>query len=207
MLGLLPVVSGTVNLDGVDVLRLERRVRARAIAYVPQRSQLTTGMSVLNLVATGRYAHQGVLARLSADDRHAIDQALLQVDACGLAERRFDELSGGESQRVLLARALATGSRTILLDEPTAGLDIGHALAVERLLRQLAGQGCTLLVVLHHLDEVRRVADQAVLMHLGRVLAQGALAAVLSPGPLHDAFGIEPDPGVPGSFRLPAPSP
>jgi iron complex transport system ATP-binding protein len=202
ILGLIPSRNGTVTLDGQDVLAMERRRRARAIGYVPQRSLMSASMSVINLVATGRFAHHGALARLSRTDRDAIEHALGQVDASALAERRFDELSGGECQRVLLARALATGSRTILLDEPTAGLDIGHALSALRLMRQLADQGCTLLVVLHHFDEVRRISDQAVLMHQGRVLAQGPVPEVLAPGPLHQAFGVETDPDAPGTFRL-----
>ena len=181
---------------------MERRRRARVLAYVPQRSQLSAGMSVLNVVATGRFAHQGLLARLSALDRQAIDRALVLVDARELGERRFDELSGGESQRVLLARALATGARAILLDEPTAGLDIGHALAALRLLRRLADQGCTVVVVLHHLDEVRRIADQVLLMHQGAVLAQGTAAEVLASGALTQAFGVQGDPAAPWSFRL-----
>jgi iron complex transport system ATP-binding protein len=202
ILGLIAPAAGTVRLDGIAIAGLARRQRARLLGYVPQRSQLAAGMSVTNVVATGRFAHQGALARLSHDDRAAIAEALAMVDAVALQERRFDELSGGESQRVLLARALCTGAGTILLDEPTAGLDIGHALRALNLLRQLADHGRTVLVVLHQLDEVRRIADHAVLLHHGTVLSQGAPAEVLSAAPLRRAFGVEPEPGAPFAFRL-----
>ncbi len=202
ILGLIAPAGGTVRLDGDEITGMERRQRARLLAYVPQRSQLAAGMSVTNVVATGRFAHQGALARLSHSDREAIAAALAVVDATALAQRRFDELSGGESQRVLLARALCTGAGTILLDEPTAGLDIGHALRALGLLRQLAARGQTVLVVLHQLDEVRRIADHAVLLHHGRVLACGAPAEVLSAEPLRRAFGVEPAPPAAASFRL-----
>jgi iron complex transport system ATP-binding protein len=202
ILGLVPLAGGTARLDGVDIGGLDRRARARALSYVPQRSQLAAGMSVTNVVATGRFAHQGALARLSPGDRDAVAQALALVDALEFAQRRFDELSGGESQRVLLARALCTGAGTILLDEPTAGLDIGHALRALAVLRQLADSGRTVLVVLHQLDEVRRIADHVVLLHQGRLLSQGAPAAVLSAEPLRRAFGVEPDPQAAAAFRL-----
>jgi iron complex transport system ATP-binding protein len=202
ILGLIRPAGGTVRLDGEEIARYDRRLRARVLGYVPQRSQLAAGMSVANVVATGRFAHQGALARLSDGDRGMIAHALELVDAQELRERRFDELSGGESQRVLLARALCTGAGTILLDEPTAGLDIGHALRALGLLRRLAERGQTVLAVLHQLDEVRRIADHAVLLHHGRVLTQGAPAAVLSAEPLRLAFGVEPEPQAAGAFRL-----
>jgi iron complex transport system ATP-binding protein len=201
ILGLLPAAAGSVRWNGEPVVAMERRRRARELAYVPQRSLLVAGMSVANVVATGRFAHQGALARLSAADHAAVEQALGLVDARDLAARRFDELSGGESHRVLLARALATGARCILLDEPTAGLDIGHALAALALLRRLAAEGRVVLAVLHHLEEVRRVADRVVLLHQGRTLASGTAGEVLAAAPLRAAFGVEPEAGAIG-YRL-----
>ncbi|MBA3845526.1 MAG: ABC transporter ATP-binding protein, partial [Planctomycetes bacterium] len=141
----------------------------------------------------GRYAHHGALAGLSQADHVAIDAALEASDASALAARAFDRLSVGEQQRVLLARALATGAEAILFDEPTSALDIGHALAFMALMRRLAADGRVVVVVLHQLDEVRRVADHAVLLHDGRVLAAGAPADVLAAGPLRTAYGVEPD--------------
>lgn len=202
VLGLLPLAGGRITWDGRPLTTLDALRRARLVAYVPQHSRLVAGMNVLNVVAMGRYAHQGGLARLSSADHRAVDEALAQVDAIGLATRRFDELSCGESHRVLLARALATGAPLILLDEPTAALDIGHALSALALLRRLAGEGRAVVAVLHHLDEVRQAADDAVLLHRGRVLISGVVDAVLAAQPLVEAFGVAPVVGGALGFRL-----
>ncbi len=191
VLGLVPA-RGRIALAGQDLAALDARARARRVAYVPQRSALDSGLSVAEVVAHGRYAHRGALAGLSRADRAAIDAALVASDALTLAARPFDRLSVGEQQRVLLARALATGAEAILFDEPTSALDIGHALALTALMRRLAGDGRVVVVVLHQLDEVRRVADHAVLVHDGRVLAAGDPDAVLAAGPLRTAYGVEP---------------
>jgi iron complex transport system ATP-binding protein len=157
---------------------------------------------VREVVALGRYALGAGLGALTGATRAAIDDALAAVDAGALAGRRFDELSAGEAQRVLVARALAGGARTLLLDEPTAALDIGHALGLLALLRTLAAAGRTVLVALHQLDEVRRVADRAVLLHHGRGACAGTPAQVLASPQLTTAFGVEADPAGAPAFRL-----
>lgn len=194
-LGLLSVAGGSAQLGTDDLLALPRAVRARRIAYVPQRSQLAAGLLVRDVVAMGRYAHRGPLTRPTAADVSAVDAAMAATDAKAFADRRFDQLSTGEAQRVLIARALATGAGTILMDEPTAGLDLGHALALLGLIRRLAGEGRTVLVVLHHLDEVRDVADHVVLLVAGRVHGDGATDGVLSAEALRAVFGVEARPG------------
>ena len=201
-LGLLPCDHGSVHLLGQDLLRLDRRARARLIGYVPQRSRLSAPLPVHEVVALGRYALGGGLAGAFGATRRAVDEALAAVEATALAERRFNELSAGEAQRVLVARALAGGAHTLLLDEPTAALDIGHALSLLALLRRLAANGCTILVALHQLDEVRRVADHAVLLHQGRVATVGAPDVVMSSPQLTTAFGVEADPAGAIAFRL-----
>jgi iron complex transport system ATP-binding protein len=202
-LGLVPCDHGSVHLLGQDLLRLERRARARLVGYVPQRSRLSAPLPVREVVALGRYALGGGLGGVLGATRRAVDEALTAVDAMPLAERRFNELSAGEAQRVLVARALAGGAHTLLLDEPTAALDIGHALTLLALLRRLANNGCTVLVALHQLDEVRRVADHAVLLHQGRVAICGTPTAVLASPQLTTAFGVEADPAGALAFRLP----
>lgn len=203
-LGLVPCDHGSVHLLGQDLLRLDRRARARLIGYVPQRSRLSAPLPVHEVVALGRYALGGGLAGAFGATRRAVDEALAAVEATALAERRFNELSAGEAQRVLVARALAGGAHTLLLDEPTAALDIGHALSLLALLRRLAANGCTILVALHQLDEVRRVADHAVLLHQGRVATAGAPDVVMSSPQLTTAFGVEADPAGAIAFRLSA---
>ncbi|HYE08021.1 MAG TPA: ABC transporter ATP-binding protein [Planctomycetota bacterium] len=198
VLGLVPSRGG-IALAGDDLRARDARARARRVAYVPQRTALDSGLSVAEVVAHGRYAHRGALGGLSRADRAAIDAALSASDAGALAGRAFDRLSVGEQQRVLLARALATGAEAILFDEPTSALDIGHALAFLATMRRLADAGRVVVVVLHQLDEVRRAADHAVLLHDGRVLASGAPTQVLAAGPLRTAYGVEPDGG---GYRL-----
>jgi len=204
-LGLLPCDHGSVHLLGQDLLRLDRRARARLVGYVPQRSRLSAPLPVREVVALGRYALGGSFGGVLGATRRAVDEALAAVDATPLAERRFNELSAGEAQRVLVARALAGGARTLLLDEPTAALDIGHALSLLALLRRLAANGCTVLVALHQLDEVRRVADHAVLLHHGRVATSGAPETVMTSPQLTAAFGVETDPVGALAFRLSTP--
>ena len=201
ILGLLPY-TGRVLVDGLVVAELEPRARARRLAYVPQRSQLAAGMSARNVVAQGRFAHLGELARLGSADQVAIASALTRCSADGLAERPFTHLSVGEQQRVLLARALASEAAVVLLDEPTAALDVGHALALLALLRALADDGKALLVVLHDLDQVTRLADRVILLDRGQVRAQGSVASVLTAEHLAPSFGVVPVPASALGFAV-----
>ena len=197
--------QGTIHLGGVDARHLDARERARHIAYVPQRSALRASLPVVAVVAAGRFARQGWLARVSAADRAAVDAALHRADCAQLAERLFDRLSFGEQQRVLLARALATGAPLLLLDEPAAGLDPAHALALLALVRGLADEGRAVVIVLHQLDQVARCADRVALLHGGRLLACDTPDVVLSVGPLRTAYGVEPVPGGALGLRLAGP--
>lgn len=182
LLGLVPT-TGSVAIDGRALRRLPARERARSVAYVPQRSGLRFDLPVRAVVAQGRYAH-------GAGDDQAVDAALHDCDLRGMEGRSYLGLSAGEQQRVLLARALATGAGWLLLDEPTAALDVGHALQLLALLRRLADEGRGLLCVLHDLTEVLSVADEAVLLVDGRVVATGEPDAVLDTQRLRDAYGV-----------------
>jgi iron complex transport system ATP-binding protein len=201
ILGLLPVESGSIRLHGVDVLRLERMQRARSFGYVPQRTQLMAPMPVTQVVGMGLYAH-GHHWFGPVTHSAAIKDALQQVDAEHLSKRLFNELSAGEAQRILVARALAGGARTLLLDEPTSSLDIGHALELLALLQRLAHTGHTIVIALHQLDDVQRVADHAVLMHNGIVLNHGQPSAVLGSSHIATAFGVVREENTGIAFRL-----
>ncbi len=201
VLGLLPVSSGLIRLHGVDVLKMDRMQRARSFGYVPQRTQLIAPLPVMQVVAMGRYANGGSWFG-PVTQNASIKDALELVDAGHLAKRVFNELSAGEAQRVLVARALTGGARTLLLDEPTASLDMGHALELLKLLQRLARNGHTIIIALHQLDDVQRIADHAILLHNGIILCDGSPASVLGSSHLTTAFGVvrSPDGGI--SFRI-----
>lgn len=191
LLGLVPS-SGTVSLDGRDLRTMAQGERARALAYVPQRSGLRFDLRVREVVEQGRYAHGG--------GAEGVAQALAACELVDFAQRSFLALSAGEQQRVLLARALATGADWLLLDEPTAALDVGHALDVLERLRALAAAGRGIVCVLHRLEEVWRFADQVVLLDAGRLIVSGEPRAVLDAPRLRAVYGVELRPGAAPAF-------
>jgi iron complex transport system ATP-binding protein len=201
LLGIIPLKSGIISAHGVPCHTLSRTQRACTFGYVPQRTKLQAPMAVADVVAMGRYAHGGTwFGAHNASD--IIDHALSQVQALHLRQRPFNELSAGEAQRVLVARALVGGARILLLDEPTSSLDIGHALMLYETLQQLAHSGQTIIIALHHLDDVRRIADQVVLLHDGVQLMADAPMTVLNSPHLTTAFGVEHAQNDAWSFRL-----
>jgi len=205
--GLLPY-EGRVEIAGVDVASLSPRMRAKRISYVPQRSLLRSALSVEEVVALGRYVHGGSFGGISKSDKEAIDHALETAHADVLRDRIFTQLSVGEQQRVLLARALASDAPILFLDEPTAALDVGEGMAVLRLIRKLAARQHTLIVVLHDLADARSTTDRALLLKDGRVVEQGDTREVVSPEPIRAVYGVklienarigfEPDPDAGG---------
>ena len=195
-------VTGHIAIDGRPLGDLSRAERARNVAYLPQRSLLDAPLSVTSVVAHGRYAHVRSGA-LRAGDHRAIDRAIAAADIADIAQRPFNELSGGEQRRVLLARALATGARILLLDEPTAALDIGHSLALYRLLRDLAGEGYCVVIAMHDLQRAVDYTDHAVLLHRGIVAASGPTADVVADDPIAEVYGVQLAREERLSFRLP----
>lgn len=202
VMGLVPA-TGAIRIEGQLASQLNARARARHVAYVPQHSALEAPLPVREVVAQGRFAHTDLFQRLTAADRDAVAQALEATDTMRLADRAFNRLSYGERRLVLLARALATGARLLLLDEPTAALDIGHALGLLRRLRQLAASGVAVAVVLHQLHEAADSCDRAVLLAGGIVQAQGPVAEVIAPEPVRRVYGVEMVQRTQLTFRLP----
>ena len=179
LLGILRPESGTVRLGGRESAAWTRRDLARAVGAVPQNEHLAFPISVRELVAMGRYPHLGPLKPEREADRRAIASALEQCDVQELADRDVNALSGGELQRVRIARALAQEPSALVLDEPTASLDIRHEMSIFQLLRSSADRGMTVLLITHHLNLAARFADRLLLLSRGRVAAEGAVQEVL----------------------------
>jgi iron complex transport system ATP-binding protein len=188
--GLWTPEEGRALLDGRDLRRITRRDVARRIALVPQDTHLAFAFTVRDVVAMGRHAHLGRFERERPEDRTAIAEAMRRADVTHLEHRSVVELSGGERQRVLIARSLATEADHILLDEPTANLDVGHALDVLSLCRDLAMEGRVVAVALHDLNAAVRFASDVVLLREGRLEAQGPTRDVLTPAAIMRMFGV-----------------
>jgi iron complex transport system ATP-binding protein len=182
--------TGQVRLDGDDLPALDRRARASLVALVPQTPLVPQGMRVVDYVLLGRTPHRRGLAPESAADLDVVGHVLEQLDLRTFADRRLTSLSGGERQRVFLARALAQQSRVVLLDEPTAALDIGHQIDVLSLVDELRHDlGLTIVSTLHDLTLAGRYPDTAVLLAGGRVVATGTPAEVLTPDIIEAHYG------------------
>jgi iron complex transport system ATP-binding protein len=179
LLGRLPLAGGRVSLDGRDLAALDRRAVATEVAVVPQREEPVFPLPVHDYIALGRHPHGGPFSGRSAADRQAIATAIARADVGTFVDRATDQLSGGEWQRVRIARALAQGGRSLVLDEPTTFLDIAHEMAVFELLDALARDGQGILLVSHQLNLVARFADHIVLLHRGHIAAAGTPAEVM----------------------------
>lgn len=179
LIGQVPLDSGSARVGAFDVATADRRALARMLAVVTQREEPAFTLPVRDYVLLGRYPHHGAWSALGAGDVAAAEAAAERAGATSLMDRRTDELSGGEWQRVRLARALAQGGDVLVLDEPGTFLDIAHEMAAYELLDALAREGRTILLVSHQLNLVARFAAHIVLLHQGRVVAAGAPSDVM----------------------------
>ena len=179
LLNLAPLARGRVSLDGRPIQEWRRGELARNVALVPQREDTPFSWRVAELVGFGRYARRGPLEAMGADDTAAVERALTRCDVAELRERRIETLSGGEWQRVRIARALAQEPRLLVLDEPTASLDLGHEMELFELVRRLVAEGLAALVVTHDLNLAARYADRMLLLDGGRIAASGPPEAVM----------------------------
>jgi len=173
--------DGEILLDGAPASALSTRDRARALAYAPQTPNLPDRLTVTDYVLLGRTPHLAPLAREGRADLAVVAEALTRLDLTELADRPLHTLSGGERQRTVLARVLAQQSKLLLLDEPTTGLDIGHAQALLELIDRLRVEdGATVVSTLHDLTLSAQYAERLLLLDAGAVVAAGTPAEVLT---------------------------
>ncbi|MDW6003036.1 ABC transporter ATP-binding protein [Vibrio mangrovi] len=197
---LTPPLQGEVLLDGRMISELPTRQIARTIGVLPQTSRTPEDIRVRELVARGRYPHQGFLARWTSEDELAVAEAMQATGVTELAGQVVDELSGGQRQRAWIAMVLAQQTDILMLDEPTTWLDIRHQIELMELLGQLHRKGRTLVAVLHDLNQACRYASHIVAMRDGRIVAQGSPQEIITETMIDEVYGLEcvihPDPVV-----------
>lgn len=182
---------GMVNLEGKPVQKLRPKLLAQRIALLPQHPVVPDGVTVRGLVSRGRYPYHRPLKQWSPDDPTAIAEALEATGMTAFADFPVADLSGGQRQRAWLAMVLAQQTQYVLLDEPTSFLDIAHQIDVLRLCRSMTANGRTVLAVLHDLNQAARYADELVVMHRGKLVAQGAPSDILTTELITEVFGLE----------------
>ena len=186
--------AGQVLLDGTPLPRLTRRAIAQRMAVVPQETQLAFDYSVLEMVLMGRHPHLGLFQLEGPDDFAIARDALQTTGTGGLEDRLFSTLSGGEKQRVVIAAALAQSSEILLLDEPTASLDLGYQLEVAALVTRLnRDRGVTIVVSTHDLNLAATICQQIVMLRRGRVVASGPTTGVLTSDNIRRLYDVEAD--------------
>jgi ABC-type cobalamin/Fe3+-siderophores transport system ATPase subunit len=188
LLGLVPLERGSVLVNGRPVGEWSRRALAQTVGVVGQEEGVVFPLRVAETVMLGRYAHLGSLGMPGPADRAAVRRALERCDIVALADRPTDTLSGGEWKRVRIARALAQEPRALVLDEPTASLDVRHEMELLELVRQLVDEGLAGLMITHHLNLAARFAHRIVLLDRGRVVASGTPPQVLNRNTLSRVF-------------------
>lgn len=182
-------ISGTVLIDGAEISAMTAVRRAKTIAYLPQARDVHWAITAEAVVSLGRFAYSAP-HRLSPADRAAVERALAATDSTSFRSRVASTLSGGEQARIHLARALAAEAPVLIADEPTAALDLRHALSIIALLRAKADTGGLVIAALHDLDLARRFCTRLVVMNEGKIAADGALADALTPERLATVFGV-----------------
>lgn len=187
---LLKPKSGAVYLDGKAIVTLNAKEVARQIGILPQGPTAPEGLTVYELVAQGRFPHQGWFEQWSDNDAAMVRQALAMTNLEALADRPLDTLSGGQRQRAWIAMALAQDTEILLLDEPTTYLDMAYQLEVLDLLHDLNEQGRTIVMVLHDLNQACRYANHLIALRDGRIVAQGDPHEVMTVEMVESVFGL-----------------
>lgn len=182
--------EGDIRLKNAPIDRMSDQARARTMAFVRQARSLTFDFTVEQFVLLGRAPHRGWLQAYRSADRERVREALARVDLDGFASRSVLSLSGGEMQRVFLAQALVQDADLLLLDEPTAHLDVHYQFSFMEQVRAQVAEGRTVLAVGHDLELAARYADRLLLLDEGRLVAEGPPASVLTPDRIAEVFGM-----------------
>ena len=182
--------SGTVAVEGRRTSSLGRRELAKVVGYVPQAGDAPFDLTVREAVMLGRTPHFGIAPR--AEDRARVEDAIARMGLENIAERSMSELSGGQAQRALIARALAQDTRVLLLDEPTSALDLRYQIETLQLVRQITREeGISALIAIHDLNHAARYCDQIVVLHGGRLVADGSPAEALQASVLRTVYEVD----------------
>ena len=184
------LAAGEIRLDGRPLPALSRRAIGQRLGVVPQSDAPVFAFTVREVVEMGRAPHLGWLAAPGPADRAVAQAALEKLGVAGLAGRLYPELSGGERQLVLIARALAQQPALLVMDEPTASLDFGNQIRVLDHIGRLRGQGMAVLMSTHQPEHALRVADRIALFNAGQVIADGPPAAMITPARLASLYGV-----------------
>jgi iron complex transport system ATP-binding protein len=202
MTGVWKPKSGHVSINGRDASLLSRVAFARCVAAVPQDAPFSFPYAVEDVVAMGRYARMtGSFGMVTEHDRQIVRAAMEKTDCLSLVGRSVQTLSGGEKQRVLIARALAQGTNILVMDEPTAHLDLRHQRDLGRLFKTLRADGLTILCVMHDLDLAAFCCNKVALLREGKMAAFGPTENVLTPEILKDVFEVDFQDTLPGARR------
>lgn len=185
----LPKLGGDVLVQGESIGRLGFRELARQVAFVPQEEEFVYGFSVAQVVTMGRLPRSGGFFD-TAEDHEAAESAMAAADCLHLASRPMTEISGGEKQRVLIARALAQGARILLMDEPTSHLDVGHQVSIAALLRGLAADGYAILAAVHDLNLAGAFAEDGILLSERGIGMHGPILDVLGSKLIEQVYSV-----------------
>lgn len=190
LLGLLPPLGGRIRLDGAEIARWPRRRLAASLGYVPQAQGAYFPFRVRDVVLMGRASRLGTFASPGPPDHAVAERVLATLEIGHLAERTYTEISGGERQMVLIARALAGEPRIVVMDEPTASLDFGNQARVLGQIRRLSRAGIAVILSTHDPDHAFLCADRVALLHEGSLIALGTPAATITSATLARIYGV-----------------
>lgn len=191
LMGFMRPSQGEVSLAGQALHRWARRDVARHIAYVPQGHVSPFPYTVRDIVLLGRLPHSGLSREPGREDVREVEAVMQRLGLSALAHRPYTQISGGERQLTLIARALAQGARTLILDEPVSGLDYGNQMRLLDLLRTLATEGYAVLMSTHHPEHALLGSDRVVVLQAGQITADGLPAHILTPSAIHSLYGIQ----------------